>query len=140
MAHFTANHTPQHEDSHAHLAARAEQRAKIAEAKLSQSLSDNQSLLVALNAEQAKNEQLAQLIEEQAEELTRVKRDLQWYISQHQKQLKSLAAIKKETSDYPYHPVFDTDHSPSDEVDEMKRGVAEIRSVCNKFLGSVAPF
>lgn len=133
------NH-PTHEESHAHLAARAEQRAKVAEAKLSQSLSDNQSMLLALNSERVKNDQLAQLIEEQSEEITRVKRDLQWYISQHQKQLKSLATIKKETSDYPYHPVFDTYHGPSDEMDELKRVVAEIRSVCNKFLGSVAPF
>lgn len=131
------HHTP--EDSHALLAARAETRAKHLEAQLSKSLQDNQSLLTALNAEQAKNEQLAKVIEEQAEELSRLKRDNQWYAANNLKQLKILSEIKSLTYEFPMR-VTDETQSPSDIIEDLEKGIAAVGKAFVDHFGKVAPF
>lgn len=130
---------PTPEDSHALLAARAETRAKQLEAQLSQSLQDNQSLLTALNAEQAKNEQLAKVIEEQAEELSRLKRDNQWYAANNLKQLKILSEIKSLTYEFPMR-VTDETQSPSDIIEDLEKGIAAVGKAFVDHFGKVAPF
>lgn len=134
------NH-PTPEDSHALLAARAETRAKEAEAGLSQSLEDNQSLLVALSAEQSKNEQLAKVIEEQAERLNRLKRDNQWYAQRHTKQALLLASICHQTREFSSF----TDpgligQTPSDIICDYERGIAALGKVFHDHFGKVVPF
>lgn len=132
------NH-PTPEDSHALLAARAETRAKEAEVKLSQSLEDNQSLLVALSAEQSKNEQLAKVIEEQSEELTRLKRDNQWYAANNLKQLRVISDIKNLTNEYPRR-IVDNVQTPSDIIEDYERGVAALGKTFQEHFGKVVPF
>lgn len=132
------NH-PTPEDSHALLAARAETRAKQAEAKLSQSLNDNAALLMALQAEQSKNEKLASVIEDQSEELTRLKRDNQWYAANNIKQLKLISDIKNLTHEYPRR-IVDNMPTPSDIIEDYERGVAAVGKAFHDHFGKVAPF
>jgi len=139
MAPFTTNHTPTPEDSHAILAARAEQRAKEAEAKLAQSLEDNQSLLLALGAEQQKNEQLAALIEQQSAEISRLKRDNTWYQGQHTKHLKAISEVKTILNEYPRYVAGELP-SPSDIIEDFERGIAAVGKEFVKHFGKVAPF
>lgn len=133
------NHTPTTEDSHSLLAARAEQRAKEAEAKLEQVLSDNQSLLVALSAEQGKNEQLSSVIEEQSAELSRLKRDNQWYQAQHTKHLKAISEVKTILNEYPRYVVGEPP-SPSDVIEEYERGIAAVGKAFSDHFGKAVPF
>lgn len=137
---FETNHHPQHEDSHALLAAKQEQLTKKAEAALAQALEDNQSLLAALSSEQGKNEQLATVIEEQSSELSQVKRDLQWYTQKHIKSGTLLSEIHQLTREYAgFIDPSTSGQAPSDIITEFERGIAAVGAEFQKHFGRV-PF
>ena len=146
------NH-PTPEDSHALLAA----RAKESEAKLSQSLSDNQSLLVALSAEQSKNEQLAKVIEEQSaamidlqETNSALLRDKIWYERAHANNLRILKQINLMSRPdnkiefaaviMPTGPQAQSENKLSKEVSELLKGIAAIGKAYHDHFGKVVPF
>ncbi len=110
-----------------------------AEAKLSQSLNDNAALLMAQQAEQSKNEKLASVIEDQSEELTRLKRDNQWYAANNLKQLKIISDIKNLTHEYPRR-IVDNMPTPSDIIEDYERGVAAVGKAFHDHFGKVVPF